>query len=375
MRAPVLCAVACAVVCACACALADPGFSITWFDVGQGDSQFIVFPSGFSILVDMGELKWNSARNAQAVANKIRNATGGSFVNVAVISHYHSDHLGEVGYGGLWYLIEVENIEFGRIIDRDAGVWLDLDGNGVCNDTTEIVYHNAGETSSIGSLWTCYVTDPTTKAGKIRVLADICNANQINPTDAGASVRVVAANGFGAVTKKGDPLNQDLTNYPNKPSENDYSVGLLVTFGSIKYFTCGDLDGIYDGGDANDVESYVGPRVGMVDIYKVNHHGSNTSSSTGFLATLQPQVSVISVGYNNSYNHPMQTTLSGLNKYGDVFLTEQGDPQVDYTGTHVAWGDVTLFSSDGGNTFTVSLPNGESFKYTGRKSYTPACTL
>eukprot|EP01105_Mastigella_eilhardi_P014949 TRINITY_DN33_c2_g1_i16.p2 TRINITY_DN33_c2_g1~~TRINITY_DN33_c2_g1_i16.p2 ORF type:complete len:102 (-),score=16.80 TRINITY_DN33_c2_g1_i16:346-651(-) len=84
MRAPVLCAVACAVVCACACALADPGFSITWFDVGQGDSQFIVFPSGFSILVDMGELKWNSARNAQAVANKIRNATGGSFVNVGM---------------------------------------------------------------------------------------------------------------------------------------------------------------------------------------------------------------------------------------------------------------------------------------------------
>lgn len=31
-----------------------------------------------------------------------------------------------------------------------------------------------------------------------------------------------------------------------KPSENDYSVGVLVTYGNIKYVTSGDLDGVWD---------------------------------------------------------------------------------------------------------------------------------
>ena len=39
-----------------------------------------------------------------------------------------------------------------------------------------------------------------------------------------------------------------------------------------------------------DCESVVGPRVGLVDLYKANHHGSDTSSSSNFMYTLQPQV-------------------------------------------------------------------------------------
>jgi competence protein ComEC len=40
------------------------------------------------------------------------------------------------------------------------------------------------------------------------------------------------------------------------------------------------------------------------DILKVAHHGSKTSSSTGFLLEVDPDLAVISVGKDNSYGHP-----------------------------------------------------------------------
>ena len=47
-------------------------FEIHVFSVGQADSQLIRFPSGFTILYDMGEISWNSKRNAIAVAAELR---------------------------------------------------------------------------------------------------------------------------------------------------------------------------------------------------------------------------------------------------------------------------------------------------------------
>jgi competence protein ComEC len=40
------------------------------------------------------------------------------------------------------------------------------------------------------------------------------------------------------------------------------------------------------------------------DIIKVGHHGSRTSSSTGFLLAVTPKLSLISAGRDNSYGHP-----------------------------------------------------------------------
>lgn len=51
-----------------------------------------------------------------------------------------------------------------------------------------------------------------------------------------------------------------------------------------------------------------------VDILKVGHHGSNTSSSIEFLSKLKPEEAVISCGYKNIYNHPSKETLDSLKK-------------------------------------------------------------
>ncbi|CDC41223.1 competence protein ComEC [Firmicutes bacterium CAG:449] len=50
-----------------------------------------------------------------------------------------------------------------------------------------------------------------------------------------------------------------------------------------------------------------------IDILKVGHHGSKTSSSYEFLKYINPQEAIISVGKNNHYHHPDKIVLTYLN--------------------------------------------------------------
>ena len=50
-----------------------------------------------------------------------------------------------------------------------------------------------------------------------------------------------------------------------------------------------------------------------IDVLKVGHHGSKTSSSKDFIDEINPKYSVISVGKNNRYGHPNKEVLNNLN--------------------------------------------------------------
>ena len=55
--------------------------------------------------------------------------------------------------------------------------------------------------------------------------------------------------------------------------------------------------------------------LGHIDILKVGHHGSNTSTSIELLEEITPTVALISCGLNNKFNHPNIETINKLNKY------------------------------------------------------------
>lgn len=84
--------------------------------------------------------------------------------------------------------------------------------------------------------------------------------------------------------------------------ENANSVSLFMQVGMLTYLLTGDLPEEREG---------MIPTVD-VDVFKLGHHGSNTSSSEELLHRIDPEWVIISVGRNNRYGHPHLDTLQRL---------------------------------------------------------------
>lgn len=82
----------------------------------------------------------------------------------------------------------------------------------------------------------------------------------------------------------------------------------------IVEFTSGKTKALFMGDAEKEVEQSIIKQVGDIDILKVGHHGSNSSSSSSFLDVVKPEVAVIQVGKGNKYGHPHQETMSELQK-------------------------------------------------------------
>lgn len=107
--------------------------------------------------------------------------------------------------------------------------------------------------------------------------------------------------------------------WPGQTSEasgNDASVVLRLTaYGKSVLFT-GDIE--HEGERA-----VVQLGMSEVDVLKVAHHGSSSSSTEELLASLGPKAVVISVGANNRYGHPSREVLQRFKKMGSqVFRTD-----------------------------------------------------
>lgn len=96
-------------------------------------------------------------------------------------------------------------------------------------------------------------------------------------------------------------LNTDI--YDN---ENDNSSVLYTNIDGTKLLFMGDAGTIKEKDILKDYE------ILNIDILKVGHHGSNTSSSIEFINSINPKYSLISVGKNNRYGHPKEKVLETL---------------------------------------------------------------
>jgi len=95
----------------------------------------------------------------------------------------------------------------------------------------------------------------------------------------------------------------------NGEDENDNSMVLMLSYGNIKILFTGDLSKNLEKDIKEDI-----------DILKVSHHGSNTSTDDVFLENTSPKYAVISSGINNSYGHPHREVLESLEKYGIIYF-------------------------------------------------------
>jgi len=103
--------------------------------------------------------------------------------------------------------------------------------------------------------------------------------------------------------------------------ENDTSIVLKITYGDTTFLFTGDAERAAE-------EVIIDSELDLsATVLKVGHHGSNTSTSYGFLRQIMPEYAVISVGEENSYGHPHEETLQMLhNAEATIFRTDlQGD--------------------------------------------------
>ena len=103
----------------------------------------------------------------------------------------------------------------------------------------------------------------------------------------------------------------------NSENLNECSIVIKLEYDGINYLFTGDAE-------TTNEKARSWPKI---EILKVGHHGSTTSSSQEFLNQIQPQIAIISCEKGNDYGHPHKETLQKLNKMkATIYRTdEKGD--------------------------------------------------
>ena len=98
--------------------------------------------------------------------------------------------------------------------------------------------------------------------------------------------------------------------------ENNNSSVIYLNYHNIKFLFMGD-SGIDKENDI--IKKY---NINNINVLKVGHHGSNTSTSEYFIDKINPKYSIISVGKNNWYGHPNKEVINNL-KDTIIYRTDQ----------------------------------------------------
>ncbi len=222
---------------------------VYFLDVGQGDAMFIEAPNGNQVLIDGGP------------GNQVLSELGKIMpfydhdIDLIALSHPQEDHA--AGLVEVLKKYDVKNI-----------LWAEGEYN-----------------SPIFGAWQ--------EAVKTE------NANEIDAV-AGKTIDL----GSGAILTVLFPSNSSSSSFVKNPNNNSV-VEMLEYKGNRILFT-GDAEASIE------KKLVVGGTDLKADILKVGHHGSNTSTTDGFVAAIQPQVAVIEVGAKNRYGHPRPEILSRL---------------------------------------------------------------
>ena len=246
---------------------------VTCIDVRQGTAVLLEFPGGATMLVDGGGYADNSVfdMGARVVApllwrRKILT------VDTLVLSHPNSDHL-----NGLLFIAENFNV---------------------------------------GEIWTN--AEPADTAG-YRRLTEIAREKQIPWPDYGDLPRAV--NIGGARVSRLYPPDDFLSRGPGAPARNvnDNSLVLRVVQDGVAFLFTGDIMRRAE----NELVRQAGSRLAS-SVLLVPHHGSNSSSTAGFLRRVKPDIAVISVGQGNWYGFPHKAVLARLRAIGSrIYRTDR----------------------------------------------------
>jgi competence protein ComEC len=237
---------------------------VTVLDVGQGDSIFVAFPDGHTMLVDGGGLPGGAYIHGsrpgidvgEDVVSPYLWSRGLKRIDVVALTHGHEDH-----YGGL------------------ASVLRNF---------------------KVGEVWVGH--DPQSAAGYRALLAEV-HALQL------PLVHRVRGDSFdwgGVHVSFLWPADDS----PVKTASNNDSLVMRLEDGSETMLLTGDIETPVERTLTADGDTL------SADFLKVPHHGSKTSSTQGLLDAVRPRFAVISVGEDNTFGQPNSEVLDRIEQEG-----------------------------------------------------------
>ncbi|TCP69299.1 DNA internalization-related competence protein ComEC/Rec2 [Baia soyae] len=250
---------------------------ITMIDVGQGDAFLIRTKLGKTILIDGGgrlpypQKEWQKRRNPFDVGEDVvvpfLTYQGVNQIDLLVSTHGDADHL--QGLGAVVKRFPIEKI--------------------IRNPLPTI--------SKLEKEWTREVRGRD-------IPIHIAPIGQIWGIEPGVSITFL---------------------YPDFRDEALYG-GTSNNAGLVLLFTIDQKHILFTG----DIEQHAEEKIlqawnlPKIDIYKVAHHGSKTSSTEAFIHQMRPRYALISVGEKNLYGHPSPEVVGRLQKAGtQIYRTDQ----------------------------------------------------
>jgi competence protein ComEC len=232
------------------------------FDVGQGDAIFIETPDEFQILIDGGP--------DNMVLEKLENEMdfNDRYIDLIVLTHPHADHV--TGLVEVLKRYEVGQVWIAGVV-HTSSIYLEfLDLVKEKNIETKVAYADMD-----------YKLDNIDLA-VLYPLEDISGTSMKNLNN--SSVVIKLTDDISSFLFMGDAEIEDETKM-------------------MKIF------------DEKELKS---------DILKIGHHGSSDSSSEDFLNIVKPEIAIISVGKDNSYDHPSLRIIRRLERLGsNIFRTDK----------------------------------------------------
>jgi competence protein ComEC len=243
----------------------------TALDVGQGDSLFLAFPHGKTMLVDAGgalaNFQMGGMRSGIDIGEDVVSpylwSRGLKQIDVVALTHAHEDHIG--GLPAILENFRVHELWVGRDVE----------------------------------------------SGAYRHALAVARAQ-------GVLVRHM---------KQGDSFSEDGVAgeilWPDDLSEgsaakNDDSLVMRLTDGAQSFLLAGDIERPSERKILDE-----GQRV-EVNFLKIAHHGSRTSTTDAFLSAAHPAFGAISVGRDNSFGHPSPEVVDRLESAGvRVYRTDR----------------------------------------------------
>ncbi len=229
---------------------------MTILDVGQGDAIFFQNKNGKTLLIDTGGLAEHGSMKKQNY-NITEKSTyplfkkrGIHHVDYLIITHDHNDHLGELAHISKY--IKIKNI--------------------IINPS----HFNQEKLQWIQNI---------AKSQHTKLLS----YKDISFIDLGAFKFTLLD-----------------TNIENSADPNEHSIITLASIDQTHILLMGDAT------EKNELKLLANYRLPKIQILKVGHHGSQTSSSTSFINEMRPQIALISAGRNNVYHLPHPTTIQKL---------------------------------------------------------------